>query len=89
MPGRMPDPFGSMGNMVNQFRSFMANPMQMLSQRLPGIPQGMNDPNQIIQQLMNSGRMSQEQYNFYNQMAQQISGNSQFNQMMCGGNQRK
>ena len=72
------DPFGSMGGFLNQFSQFMRNPMQMISQRIPGIPQGMNDPNQIIQSLMNSGRMSQEQYNQLSQVARQIQNNPQF-----------
>ena len=74
----MRDPFGSMGGFMNQFNQFMRNPMQVLSQRIPGMPMGMNDPNQIIQSLMNSGRMSQEQYNYFNQIAKQIQNNPQF-----------
>lgn len=50
--------------MLNQFKQ---NPMAMLSQRF-NIPQGMNDPNQIIQHLLNSGQVSQEQVNKVMQM---------------------
>lgn len=47
-----------MMQMVNQIRQ---NPGQMLSQY--GIPQNiMNDPKAIVQHLMNSGRVSQSQY---------------------------
>ena len=54
--------------MVNQVKS---NPMSMLGQL--GVPQSMaNDPNAIIQNLMNSGRISQEQYNKAVQQAKQM-----------------
>lgn len=53
----------------------MNNPMQMLSQ----FPQFMNqmrgkDPNQILQQMMQSGRVSQQQLNQAQQMANQMAG---------------
>lgn len=54
--------------MVNQLKS---NPMQFLGQM--GLPQNvMNDPNAIIQNLMNNGRISQEQYNKAVQIAKQM-----------------
>lgn len=66
----------------NSFRGFMGNPMQMLMQRM-SIPQNMvNDPNAIIQHLMNSGQMSQDQFNFLRQKANQIQNNPQFQQSM-------
>lgn len=49
---------------LNQFKQ---NPMAMLSKRF-NIPQNMNDPNQIIQHLLNSGQVSQEQVNRVMQM---------------------
>lgn len=39
---------------------FKANPAQFLGQ-LPGV--NMQDPNAIIQHLMNSGKVNQQQYN--------------------------
>ena len=45
--------------MANQFRQ---NPMAMLSRRF-NIPQGMNDPNEIIQHLLNTNQVSQIQVN--------------------------
>ena len=45
--------------MVNQIKT---NPVSVLSQRF-NIPQGLNDPNQIIQHLINTGQVSQEQVN--------------------------
>ena len=51
-------------NMLNQFKQ---NPMGMLSKRF-NIPQDMSDPNQILQHLLNSGQVSQEQVNRVMQM---------------------
>lgn len=45
--------------MANQFKQ---NPMAMLSKRF-NIPDNMNDPNQIIQHLLNTGQVSQQQVN--------------------------
>lgn len=47
------------------------NPMSMLSNL--GIPQNiMNDPQQVIQHLMNKGNISQDQYNNAIKQAQQM-----------------
>ncbi|MBO7732818.1 MAG: hypothetical protein J6S67_09705 [Methanobrevibacter sp.] len=56
--------------MLNQIKQ---NPMAMLSRRF-NIPQNMNvnDPNEIIQYLLNTGQVSQQQYNNANQMAKQL-----------------
>lgn len=67
----------------NSFRGFMGNPMQMLMQNRLNIPKNMaNNPNAIIQHLMNSGQMNQGQYNQLKQMAGQIQNNPQFQQSM-------
>jgi hypothetical protein len=51
-------------NPLNDFQSFMSNPMQFMAQRKLNIPQQyLNDPNGAIQYLMNSGRITQDQYN--------------------------
>lgn len=77
------DPFGSMGGFLNQFKGFMANPMQYLMQRkLPGLPQNfMQNPQAVVQQMLNSGQMSQQQFNQLQQMAHKIQSNPQFMQM--------
>ena len=49
-------------NLSNLLNSFMANPMQML-QRKYNIPANMNQPEQIIQHLLNTGQVSQQQVN--------------------------
>ncbi len=59
--------------MVNQFKQ---NPMAMLSKRF-NIPENMNDPNQIIQHLLNTGQVSQAQVN----QAMQMRNNPMFKGM--------
>ena len=49
-----------------------ANPQQFLAQRGVQIPGGMADPNQILQQMLNSGRWTQQQYDQARQMAAQF-----------------
>lgn len=60
------------------------NPMQFLAQRGIQIPQGMNNPQQIVQQMLNSGRISQTQVDQARQMAAQFN-----NGMLPGGAQRR
>lgn len=62
-------PFGNIGNLIQGYQQFMAQKEQFLSQ----IPKEMgSNPNQIIQNLMNSGRISQSQYNQAKTLADQI-----------------
>lgn len=49
-----------------------ANPMQFLQRAGLNVPQNLNDPNAIIQHLMNSGQVSQERYNQARQMAERF-----------------
>jgi hypothetical protein len=58
--------------MMSLLQQLRNNPAQFLAQRGIQIPGGMTDPNQIIQQLMNSGRVSQQQYEQARQMAMQF-----------------
>ena len=60
---------GSHMNIMEMVNQIKQNPMAMLSKRF-NIPENMNDPNQIIQHLMNSGQINQSQYNQARQMAQ-------------------
>lgn len=48
------------------------NPAQFLSQRGIQIPQGMNNPQQIVQQMLNSGRYTQAQVDQARRMAMQM-----------------
>lgn len=58
----MPAPFNNMMNMMNRFNQFKST--------------FQGDPRQQVQQLLNSGQMSQQQFNQLQQMARQ------FQQMM-------
>jgi len=76
----MRDPFGSFPNMMSQFKGFMSNPMQMM--RGLNIPPNMNSPTQIIQYLMDSGRLSQQDYNTANSFYRKAQNNPLFGQFM-------
>ena len=56
--GNLPGPLGNMQNMVRQFRQFASS--------------FRGDPQQQVQQMLQSGRMSQDQYNRLYQMATQL-----------------
>lgn len=53
-----------MNNIFQMYQQLRQNPMQMLARRF-NIPSNvnMNDPNSIIQHLINSGQVSQQQVN--------------------------
>ena len=77
------DPFGSMQNMVGQFKGFMSNPVQFLMQNKLKIPQQyMNDPQGAIQYLMNTGAINQQQYDWAVKQANMIQHNPQFMQFI-------
>lgn len=53
-----------MNNIMQSYQQFRANPMQRLMQKY-NIPQNIdtNNPNAIIQHLLNTGQVSQQQIN--------------------------
>lgn len=57
---QLPAPFGNIQNMMNQLNQFR-NTFR-------------GDPKQQVQELLNSGRMTQDQFNKLKQMADQIQG---------------
>lgn len=60
-------------NMMQMLQQFKANPMQMLIQNRLNVPQSMaNDPNKIIQHLLQTGQVSQQQVNNAYQMIQKM-----------------
>lgn len=61
------NPFNVM-QMLNQVKS---NPMAVLGKRF-NLPQNMNNPQDIIQHLMNTGQVTQAQYNQAQQMIKQF-----------------
>ena len=54
--------FGSMQNFNNQFNNFKQNFSQ----------QGFGNPQMLVQNLLNSGQMTQQQFNQYSSMADAI-----------------
>ena len=54
-------------DVITLFNMLKSNPMQVLSQRF-NLPQNINDPQQIIQHLLNTGQVSQDQVNRAMQM---------------------
>lgn len=58
-----------MTQMLNQLKS---NPAQFLLSRKFNIPQNISDPNAIIQHLLSTGQVSQNQINNAYQMAQRF-----------------
>lgn len=70
-------------NPLNDFQSFMSNPIQFMTQRKLNIPQQyLNDPNRAIQYLMNSGRITQDQYNRAVNMSNQLQKDPNFMKML-------
>ena len=59
-------------NPMQLLQQLLANPMQVLRQAGYNVPQNLNDPNQIIQHLMNSGQITQQRYEQARQMAAQF-----------------
>ena len=53
-----------MTNILQAYQQFRSNPMQMLMQKY-NIPQGVDtsNPNAILQHLLNTGQVSQQQVN--------------------------
>lgn len=67
-------PHNNFLSMLNQFKQ---NPVAMLSQRY-NIPQDMNNPDEILQHLLNSGQVTQEQVN----RVMQMKNNPQIQQLL-------
>lgn len=51
-----------MNNFMQMLQMLQQNPLQILQSRGFDVPQNLNDPNAIIQHLMNTGQISQQQY---------------------------
>lgn len=59
-------------NLMQMLQQFKANPMQMLMQRGMNVPQGISDPNAILNHLLQTGQINQNQINAAYQMAQRF-----------------
>ena len=62
-----------MNNIFQMFQMMQTNPMKYLSQKF-NIPGNISDPQQIVQHLLNTGQISQEQVNQAMQMRKQFTG---------------
>lgn len=58
--GQVSGPLGSMTNFIDQFKAFRS--------------QFQGDPQAQVQELLNSGKMSQEQFNYLSNIATQFKG---------------
>lgn len=58
--------------MMGMLQQLKANPMQFLLQRRMNIPQGVNNPQDIINHLLQTGQISQQQINQAYQLAQKF-----------------
>jgi hypothetical protein len=78
----MNNPMVNFQQFMGEFQKLAANPQQYVMQRF-GIPKEIaSDPNAILQNLMNSGKVSQEQINAAQSMASQIQRNPMFAQII-------
>lgn len=62
----------NMAQLLQQLQSLQNDPMGFLRNLGLSVPQNLNNPNEIIQYLMNSGRFSQQQYEQARQLAAQL-----------------
>lgn len=56
------DQLGQQNNPMQMLQQIRQNPAAVLQRAGLNIPAGMNDPQQIIQHLMQSGQVSQQRY---------------------------
>ncbi len=63
----------NMNGIIGMLQQFKSNPVQFLMQRKLNIPQGIaNDPNAIMNHLLSTGQITQQQVNQAYQMAQRF-----------------
>ncbi len=68
----MPNP------LFNQFGGQQVNPMQQLVEDARKLKQTMQNPRAEVERLLQTGAMSQSQFNQFSQIAQQIVGSGVF-----------
>lgn len=69
----------NIGNLFNMYSQLMQNPTQML-QKMNIPSEYASNPQGAIQYLMNTGKISQEQYNSANNQLKQLQNNPLFRQ---------
>ena len=63
---------GNRMNPMQMLQQLKSNPAAFLRQAGVNVPENLNDPNAIIQHLLNSGQVSQQAYEKARQMAAQF-----------------
>lgn len=72
-------------NIMQMLQQFKSNPAQYFMQKRWNVPQNMmNDPNAIVQHLLSTNQVSQEQVNRAYQMAQRFEKQGKQNQKSGG-----
>lgn len=67
------------------FSQFIQNPMQYIIKSRLNIPQDFQgNANDMVQYLLNTGQLTQDQFNRVNKEAQRLQNNPQFMQMFTG-----
>lgn len=69
----------NIGNLFSMYSQLMQNPTQLL-QKMNIPSEYANDPQGAIQYLMNTGKITQEQYNSANNQLKQLQNNPLFKQ---------
>ena len=64
--------------LFNQFGGQQVNPMQQLVEDARKLKQTMQNPRAEVERLLQTGQMSQSQFNQFSQIAQQIVGSGVF-----------
>ena len=64
--------------LFDQFGGQQVNPMQQLVEDARKLKQTMQNPRAEVERLLQSGQMSQSQFNQFSQIAQQIVGSGAF-----------
>ena len=65
--------------LFNQFGGQQVNPMQQLIAEANQLKKTMQNPRAEVERLLQTGQMSQSQFNQFSQIAQQIVGSGAFN----------
>ena len=60
--------------LFNQFGNSQNNPMSQFMSDFNRLKQTVSNPKQMVESLLKSGQMSQDQFNQFSQMANQIMG---------------
>lgn len=69
----------NIAQIFGQLAGALQNPAQFLASR--GMPNALQNPQQMVQDLLNSGRMTQAQFNDLRNTAQQLQQMPQFRQL--------